>query len=83
MKAKTCILCLASAAMGFMLAGIPQSRTSGQENAANAGRVKWEYKMLAHSEDRLNAAGNDGWELVTIEHRENLGNVAYLKRSKL
>jgi len=66
MKARICVLCLASVAMGFVLAGYPQSRTAGEEKAAPA-RAKWEYKSVTiqHDVKRLNELGQDGWELVS------------------
>jgi hypothetical protein len=81
MKAKICILCLACIAMGFILAGIPQARSMGDDKAPNAALVKWEYK-IARGPDltELNALGQEGWELVSVAAMGAPGHACFLKR---
>jgi hypothetical protein len=85
MKTKICVLCLASAAVGFVLSGIQQSRTTAQEKA-DSGRAKWEYDFLiSPNAERLNELGNEGWELVAATSKGNgdLSATCYFKRAIL
>ena len=83
MKTKTCVLCVVCIVMGFVLSGLCQSQSTGQENATRPGRFNWGYKMaLNPSADDLNELGKDGWELVAVAHQRAGDAVAtcYLKR---
>jgi hypothetical protein len=57
------------------------SPIAGDQWVALHTLVKWEYANIAISDERANALGNDGWELVAFDNRGN-GMDAYFKRPK-